>query len=224
MKDSNNSDILSQYYTSEERELKGNEDTPLIVLTWPRAAWKTHFLEILLNTYWDTLEIVPQLSYREQRLDDNPDYIQLVSSEEFLNLKDEFLVACWKYWILQRDVERVISKQKVPICILGWKEILKIKKANERELFTINITFPNELDWSISDEVKEIIYNERLIWRWLSKESKTENLELIESYMKLFFNHPVFQKVFDINFLTIEERTDELTRIVWSIVEVILSN
>lgn len=186
-----------------------NFNVPIIVFTWPRWAGKNYFAEKILNLFNEYVGFVKQVSCRNSRIDDDVNYIKTVTSYEFNIYKDNMWVNTWKYWILNSDLDVILKSWKIPLLILWWKEIIKIKKKSKRKIIVINITYPIEMGWKLNNYTTEKIINERLNWRWLNLEELDQYICSINKYMQLFFNHPTFRKLFSYNYDSIKWNENE---------------
>ena len=140
-------------------------DRRILVITWPRWAWKTHNLDFILKKFNEKIMNIPQISCREKRIDDNEKYIKIVTPEIFKSKTSEMLVHNGKYWILKQDIDIAYDKWIIPTCILWWKEILKLKKQ-EIDLLTLNITYPlNSSSLKLDEDIKNLII-QRMYLRW----------------------------------------------------------
>ena len=176
-------------------------ENKLIVLTWPRWAWKTLNAKILTEAFRARVISIPQLTWREKRDDDDPALIKVVSKEEFQNQKPDMLVYNDKYGIQNMDVKKAISSSQIPICVLWWKEIIKLQRQKVSSII-LNITYPYNLqDNTLNNELRSLIYP-RLRKRGLDQLELENELDKICTYMRVFFNNPTFQKNFDHNLFT----------------------
>lgn len=192
-------------------------DKRILVITWPRWVWKTHNLDFILKKFNEKIMNIPQISCREKRVDDNENYIKIVTPEVFKSKISEMLVHNGKYWILKRDIDRAYDKLIIPTCILWWKEIIKLKKQ-EVNLVTLNITYPlNSLSHKLDKDIENLII-QRMSLRWINKQDAMQEIEKIILYMKIFFNNPKFQKYFDYNLFS-KENWKELEKIIVEIIK-----
>ena len=192
-------------------------DRRILVITWPRWAWKTHNLDFILKKFNEKIMNIPQISCREKRIDDNEKYIKIVTPEIFKSKTSEMLVHNRKYWILKQDINIAYDKWIIPTCILWWKEILKLKKQ-EIDLLTLNITYPlNSSSLKLDEDIKNLII-QRMYLRWMNTEEAIQGIEKIILYMKIFFNNPKFQKHFDYNLFS-KENGKELEKIIVEIIK-----
>ena len=214
---------LSDYYADLDwwniRKLQS-----IIALTWPRSSWKTFFLKKISEENNEEVSIVPQVTYRELRSDDSPRLIKTVSQDEYNSMKGEFYVSSWKYAILEKDVHRILDVGKVPICILWWKEILRARLLWQLWVFTVNITYPLDQNWRLSKDLRDFILAYRLSQRWWDKASQLRDIEAIEWYMSLFFNHHRFRPVFNVNYEVTRDSEIELETKIKSVIWKILGN
>lgn len=198
-----------------------NGITPLIVITWPRWSGKS-FTILQLIELIDKLSIVPQISCREGRADDDSRLLKLINEQDFHQLKSGMLVYASKYWILLEDVNRIIQEWKVPILTLGWKEIYKLQKNwFGNSLFVINITYPLENGKLSEVMISEIMKNRFWNRNW-NQEEKEKNLILLIKYMKLFFNNPSFISRFTYTLESNSCTNDLIYRICFLIKQIIL--
>ncbi len=172
---------------------------PLIVLTWPRWAGKS-FTMLRLIELIDELSLVPQISCREMRADDNSKLLKFVNERDFHQLKNRMLVHTSRYWILLEDLNNTIQEWKIPILTLGWKEICKLQKNWFKDnLLIVNITYPLENGKLSQDTISDILKNRFWNRNW-NQQEKEVNLDLLMKYMKLFFNNPNFTRRFTYTF------------------------
>lgn len=209
----------SQKYYEQKEINNQHEKTPLIVFTWPRWVWKNYFSEKILSLYGDSIDFIPQISSREKRYDDNEKYIKTITKKEFKELKNEMFVFTWKYWILKKDIEKSILLWKIPILILWWKEIIKLKKKSDENILVFNITYPINNKWDLDYKVIEKIKKKRFTWRWWNQKIKNDNIITIQKYMNLFFNHPIFKKLFFENHITTINSDEDFIWLLWKVIK-----
>jgi hypothetical protein len=130
----------------------------------------------------------------------------------------------WKYGILKKDIDLIISSWKIPIFILWWKEILKLEKKWNKNLLVFNITYPSEMNWDLNEKTTNIIKQERFAWRWWNEKSKENNIIWIKKYMNLFFNHPTFKKIFYKTHTTLVDDDSIFIKDFWELIKWIIKN
>lgn len=181
----------------------------IITITWPSWVWKTKALQILQEHFNKKIQIIPQITKRWKREDDNSDYISNYSHEEFERMKRDFVVFHWSYWIkLPPDFW---LNPTIPVFILWAKELMKIHRRTPLKVFSILLMYRNYNFNELCARIKK---------RW----DRTSNLTRTYDYNKWLINQILSQHDFLDKYVscTIFSDNQMEEKLVWTIKQLII--
>ena len=131
-----------------------NKSNKLIAITGPSCAGKTTLGNFLKEK--DNFQVIPQVTTRKRRIDDNPNEIICISHEEFKQLKDNNKFYIWSgdseiickengnfYGILIDDVQKKCNASEKLLMYISYKDINQLIEKTEYDIKIINLKIHN---------------------------------------------------------------------------------